>query len=74
LKKKRKLFIITVFLVPFDGESDIKESLLSYFWCMLGISTRGFCNVQCRHPHDLLSSSSLKKDLHIVSLQETWDY
>ncbi len=73
LEKEEKLFIIIVFSVPFDGESDWKVySIL--FWCTLGISTRGFCSVQYCHPQDFLFSSSLKEDLHIVSVQKTWDY
>ncbi len=74
LKKKRKLFAIRVVSVPFAGGSHIGKSLLSRFGVCQEFSSAEFCRVQCRHPEDLLSSSSLREDLHSFSLQEARDY
>ncbi len=70
LKKKRKLFAIRVV----SGGSHIGESLLSRFGVCQEFSSAEFCIVQCRHPEDLLFSSSLREDSRSVSLQEVRDY
>lgn len=74
LKKKRKLFAIRVVSVPFAGGSHIGKSLLSRFGVCQEFSSAEFCSVECRHPEDFLSSSSLREDLHSFSLQEARDY